>query len=273
MSEFALSKVEFEILVSRVSAGEPVIETSSRTLKRAYIEIQRVLYEKMKKTLEFTVRDKVFIRPIYDTTKDRTNHILTTFASSGAGKSWKINDMLMRNPAILNGTVPGIFLFSSVGDDDPSYRPIKTFYHEKFKWMDPRDLQPEELNMRSYRPKSVLIFDDINSISDPTVRAQIVRFRNNCLEIARHQSLAIISSEHLYHNRAHTQKLRNSSAYLCLYPRNSPKPIDDVLENQFNYNRHQRVDLIKKLRREGRAQFIHCDDPPFLINSKRVMLF
>ena len=33
MSEFALSKAEFEILVDRVSKGEPVVETSSRTLK------------------------------------------------------------------------------------------------------------------------------------------------------------------------------------------------------------------------------------------------
>ena len=127
--------------------------------------------------------------------------------------------------------------------------------------------------MSSYKEKSVLIFDDIDSISDKAIRNRIVNFRDNLLEIARHKSLVIISSAHLFHNRKATQKLRNSSAYYILYPRNSIKPLDDVLENQMGMNRHQRSDLIKKLKREGRANFIHVDSPPYVVNTKRVMLF
>ena len=113
----------------------------------------------------------------------------------------------------------------------------------------------------------------MNSIGDRKVRNRIIQFRETCLEIARHRSLVIISTEHLYHNRAKTQKLRNSSAYLTLYPRNSPKPIDDVLENIFNLNRHERASLINKLKREARSQFLHIDYPGYIINEKRVMLF
>ena len=273
MKEFSLSKKEFNQILDRVVADEAVIETSSRTLKRAYLEIQRIMNEKLKKCLEFATSEKVFLKPVYNTMPDRKNQIVTLFGSSGAGKSHKINDICMRNPAIRNSVAPSIYLFSSVGDDDPSYKPIKNFYGERFIWIDPREVKSDTLNVKSYKPKTVLIFDDINSISDKRVRAMVVRFRNNCLEIARHNSLVIISSEHLFHNRAHTQKLRNSSAYLVLYPRNSPKPIDDVLETQMNYNRHERTDLIKKVKREGRAQFIHVDRPPYLINEKRVQLF
>jgi len=272
MTEYALSKTEFNELVDRVSKDEPVIETSSRSMKRCYLEIQRIMNEKLKKCLEFSISDKVFLQPVYDTTPDRTNQICSLFGSSGSGKSYMVNSLLCRNPAILNHTVPAVYLFSSVGDDDPSYRPIKQFYGEKFVWIDPRDVEPDDTNIKSYKEKSVLIFDDINSIGDKAVRGMVVRFRDRCCEIARHSSLVILSTEHLFHNRAHTQKLRNSSAYLVLYPRNSPKALDDLLENQFNQNRHERADLIKKVKREGRSQFLHVDFPAYLINTKRVQL-
>ena len=270
--EFALSKREFNILLDRVSKNEPVLETSSRTIKRAYLEIQRVVNQKLKTSLEFSSKDKVYLKPVYDTSKDRTNFILTLFASSGAGKSWMVNDLCMRNPVVQGNIAPSIHLFSSVGDDDPSYKGIKKLYGEKFVWHDPRDLQNDVLNIHSYRAKSILIFDDVDSISDKRVRQNIVQFRENLLEIARHSSLVIISTAHLFHGRIATQRLRNSSAYFVLYPRNSPKPIDDVLDNQFNLNRHQRTDLIKKLKREGRAQFLHMDTPAYIINTKRVTL-
>lgn len=271
--EYGLSTKEFHDLVHLVSKHEPVPVHASRGLKRAYLAIKKAIHHKLKKQLEFGPKENIFVKPIYDTTRERTNHICTLFASSGAGKSYKVNDLLCRNPCVQNHICPGIFLFSSVGDDDPSYAPIKKFYEFKFTWRDPRDLDPEDLNIKSYKEFSILIFDDINSISDKNVRNRIIAFRENCLEIARHRSLAIISTEHLFHNRAKTQKLRNSSAYLNLYPRNSPKPIDDVLENNFNLNRHERHSLIKKLIREGRAQFLHVDYPGYLINTKRVHLF
>ena len=271
--EFSMSTREYEILVDLVSREEPVPEDSGRGFKRAYLAIQKVMHHKLKNELEFGPDEKVFLKPVYDSTKPRTNHICTLFASSGAGKSWKVNDLLMRNPCVLNNICPGIFLFSSVGDNDPSYKPIKDFYQFKFFWKDPRDLDPEDTQIRTYEERSILIFDDINSISDRRVREKVIHFRETCLEIARHRSLGIISTEHLFHNRAKTQKLRNSSAYLCLYPRNSPKPIDDVLENNFNLNRFERNSLIKKCKREGRANFIHVDYPGYLVNTKRVHLF
>ena len=274
MKEFSLSKHEFNILVDRVSAHQQVQETSSRTIKRAFLEIQQVVHSKLKTSLEFGAKENIFLKPVYDTQKDRTNQILSLFASSGAGKSWMVNDLLMRNPAVQKAIVPHIYLFSSVGSDDPSYKPIKDFYGvERFLWIDPRDVDPDMLNVHSYKQKSVLIFDDVDSISDKSVRNKIVNFRENLLEIARHRSLVVISTAHLFHARKATQKLRNSSAFYVLYPRNSPKPIDDVLENQMNLNRHQRQDLIKKLKREGRAQFMHVDSPSYLVNSKRIMLF
>ena len=272
-TEFGLSRREFESIVDLVAKHEPVPEEASRALKRAYLAIQKVMHDKLKRELEFGPNDDVWVKPIYDTRPNRTNQIMTLFASSGAGKSWMVNDYCMRNPAVQEDIVPGIFLFSSVGDDDPSYKPIKDKYQFKFFWKDPRDLDPEDTNIHTYQEKSILIFDDINSIGDKKVRNRLIQFRETCLEIARHRSLVIISTEHLYHNRAKTQKLRNSSAFLTLYPRNSPKPIDDVLENIFNLNRHERHALITKVKREARSQFLHIDYPGYLINEKRIMLF
>jgi hypothetical protein len=270
--EFALSKHELRILVDRVAKAEPVIETSSRTIKRAYLEIQRMISQKLKTTLEFSPNEKVFLKPVFDTMPDRTNFVTFVCGSSGAGKSYSVNDLLMRNPAIQSTTVPSVHLFSSVGNSDPSYRPIRDYYGERFIYHDPRDLQSDALDKRSYRPKSVIIFDDVNSISNKKIRARIVQFRENLLEIARHQSLVIICTEHLFHARNATQRLRNSAAYFILFPRNSVKPIDDVLDTSFTMSRHERSDLIKKLKQEGRSQFLRVDTPSYIINTKRIQL-
>ena len=41
--EFSLSKKEFDLILEQVAQQEAVDETFSRTLKRAYLEIQRVV--------------------------------------------------------------------------------------------------------------------------------------------------------------------------------------------------------------------------------------
>ena len=273
MTEYGLSRVEFQHMVAQISKDEPVDPSASRSLKRAYLDIKQMIHNKLKTSLEFSSKEKVWLKPWYDSTPNRKNQIVTAFASSGAGKSWGINDLLMRNPAILdNETVPAVVLFSSVGSEDPSYAGIRNWMGEKFFWKDPRDLEATDLQMSHYEKKSVLVFDDVSSISDKHVRDRVIAFRDNCLEVARHKSLVIISSSHLMHDRTRTQKLRNSSAYFLLYPRNSVKPILDCLENLFAMGRHQRNDLVKKLKREGRMQFLRCDTPSYLINEKRVQL-
>lgn len=273
MTEYGLSKLEFEHMVQRIAKDEPVDPSASRSLKRAYLDIKQLIHTKLKTSLEFGSREKVWLRPWYDTTPDRTNQIVTAFASSGAGKSYAINDILMRNPAIQdNETVPAVILFSSVGADDPSYAPIRNWMGEKYFWKDPKDLEPTDLMVSHYEKKSVLIFDDVNSIANKRTRERVIAFRDNCLEVARHRSLVIISSSHLMHDRTRTQKLRNSSAYFVLFPRNSVKPILDCLEHMFAMGRHQRNDLVKKLKREARMQFLRVDTPSYVVNEKRVML-
>jgi hypothetical protein len=273
MTEYGLSKLEFEHMVQRVAKNEPVDPSASRALKRAYLDIQLIINTKLKTTLEFGARENVFLKPVYDTRPDRTNQIVTMFGSSGAGKSYMINDLLMRNPAIKDGeTVPAVYLFSSVGGDDPSYAPIREHMDEKFFWVDPKDMEAKDTLVSSYEKKSVLIFDDVASISNRRIRDRVLAFRDNCLEVARHKSLVIINSSHLFHDRVKTQKLRNSSSIFCLYPRNSNKAIVDVLETMFAMNRHERNDLVKKIKREGRCQFLRVDTPSFLINTKRVQL-
>ena len=272
MTEYGLSRSEFEHLVQRVASNQPVDPSASRALKRAYLDIQLIINTKLKTTLEFGTRESVFLKPVYDTRPDRTNFILTTFGSSGAGKSWAINDLCMRNPALKQGIVPAVYLFSSVGGDDPSYAPLREFMDERFFWVNPKDVEPKDLLVSSYEKKSVLIFDDVASISNRRVRDRVLAFRDNCLEVARHKSLVIINSSHLFHDRVKTQKLRNSSSIFVLYPRNSNKAIVDVLESMFAMSRHERNDLVKKLKREGRSQYLRVDTPSYLINTKRCML-
>ena len=67
MSEYGLSKVEFEHMVMRISKDEPVDPSASRSLKRAYLDIKQLILNKLKTTLEFSSK----------ATYERTSNIMS----------------------------------------------------------------------------------------------------------------------------------------------------------------------------------------------------
>ena len=270
LTEFNITPAEYKLLCLHHQHGKPVDVAWPRGLKKAYLEIQKSTDSKLKRELEFTRREDVFMVPAFNANEQRTNYITTFWGSSGSGKSFAMQSLLLRMPVL--DDVPMIYLFGSVGDEDPSFNLLKDRMRERFKFMKPSEMKAEDFNYRNYEIGAVLIFDDINSIANRRTRASMLAFLDTVLEVARHRSQIVFASNHLFHAYAATAKLRNSSRYLALFPRNTPKVLATILDREYGFSRQKRLELVKKCKRDSRMTFLSKNHPAFMMTEKRLLL-
>ena len=270
MTENNITPAEYKLLCLSHQRAKPADVAWSRGLKKAYLEIQKSTDSKLKRELEFDRHDDVFLVPAFDASEARTNYITTFWGSSGSGKSWSMQSILLRMPSLHN--VPMVYLFGSVGDEDPSFDKLKDRLRERIKYMSPRDMKAEDYNYRNYEIGAVLVFDDISSIANRRVRSSMQAFLDTVLEVARHRSQIIFASSHLFHAYQATAKLRNSSRYLALYPRNTPKVLSSILDHEYGWSRQKRLEMVRKCKAESRMTWISKNHPAHLLTEKRLVL-
>ena len=269
-SELKLDKYEFDELVRRIQQNETSDPSWSRTLKRAWLELNKTVDSKLRKELEFDRSDSVFLKVAFDVDKERVNSIVGVFGASGAGKSWSIQETILRFPSL--HLVPRVLLFGSVGETDPSFERLRHELHERYEYKNPREMDANDFEGKNYERRSVLIFDDIDSISDGRVRRQTQHFRDTCFEIARHRSQTIFASVHLFHSYRATAKIRNSSRYFFVFPRSVPKVLLDVLDKTFAWSRRRRQAMLKHAQADGRLCVFSMKHPQFIMTPKRLVI-
>jgi hypothetical protein len=270
MSEYGLTLQEYKDLVALVLENREVDADMPRTLKRAFLEMQKTVDQKLRRELTFAQDENIFLHVAYNTDEVRKNYIVGVFGASGAGKSYSICQTILRDPAA--DAYPRIYLIGAVGEDDPSYDPLRDFFKEKYVYRNPMDMTPADRQMRNYERGACVILDDIDSTADPRVRKATQLFRDRLLEKARHKSLRIWSSVHLFNSYRETSKLRNSSRWLYLFPRSIPRTLLQVLDQTFGWKRQKRQLLLKKCQQDGRLCVISKQHPQFLLTSKRIIL-
>ncbi len=270
MTEFSLSKDEYDHLVSHISHNGVSDQDWPTRLKRAYLRISAAIDEKLKKEIKFDLTEKVHLRPAWNTAKERTNYITSFFGSSGSGKTFALTSLLINNPSA--DYIPRVFLFSAVGHGDPAYEACEKFFKERFEIVDVKDMKAEDFDTTGYERGSALIFDDIDSIANKRIRGQLQEFRDNCLERARHMSQIILCTAHLFHNRTATQRLRNSSRYMGLFPRATPKVLLSILDQNHEIGRARRMKLVRELKRDSRMVWYSSSHPQHLLSERRIIL-
>lgn len=96
----------------------------------------------------------------------------------------------------------------SGGNDDEEIKYVRI---DEDLLEDPID--PEELN------KSLVIFDDIDTIPDKDLREYVVQLRNDLLETGRHVKCTMVNTSHHLTDYKRTRTLLNESTSVTFYPR------------------------------------------------------
>jgi hypothetical protein len=270
MSDFGLSLAEFTLLCGHASRNLEADAAWPRGIKRAYMEIIKMADAKLKRELEFGPEEDVYMVPAFNPIKPKTNYITTAWSSSGGGKTTALCGLLMRAPHLED--VPKVYVFGSVADDDPAWEPLRKRLEERFVAKDVREMKAEDFNYRNYERHAVLVFDDCNSISDKHLRRSMLAFLDTTLEVARHRSQVIMASQHLFHAYQATARMRNSSRYMALFPRNTPKVLNALLDKDYGWARQRRIDMVDKCKTDCRMTWLSKNHPSFLLTEKRLVL-
>ena len=269
MKDFGLTMREYDQLVDIVRSGHPIDPDTDRGLKRAHLHMRITVEKKLKKEVSFTEDDEIYLRILYDTHEPKTNYIVGVFGASGSGKSYSVCQLLLRDPAL--HTYERLVLIGSVGEDDPSYAPLKDELFTKFNFINTKDITQSDLVVRDYA-HCALIFDDIDSEANPKLRKAIQLFRDRCLQTARHFSIRIINTAHLFNSYRETAKIRNSARWLFIFPRSIPHTLVQILEKTYNFKKSAALHLTNLCKRDGRLTVIHKNAPTYLMTPKRLIL-
>ena len=93
--------------------------------------------------------------------------------------------------------------------------------------------------------ESVIIFDDVDVISDKKIRDGVYNLLNQVLEIGRHFKITCLMANHLPSNRNDTRRMLNECHIFVYFPRSSSSKIKYVLSEYIGLDKQQIVEFKK----------------------------
>ncbi len=152
------------------------------------------------------------------------------------------------------------FLFSGQ-DKDEQLDKLKPFRMKLDKKLIDKPLQPAEFPNRS-----IIVFDDINGLSDKKLQKEIASLRDRLLEKGRHKCLFILSLNHNPTNGNETKASLSEASSIVLFPKGGDvHHIDYVMKKYLGYSTKN----IKDLKGLG-VRWLQCHkrSPQFILHEK-----
>ena len=189
--------------------------------------------EKGFKTLSIANDAKFQLIPNTKTERDK----LYITGPSGSGKSTFVRKYLEPYKKVYKDNP--IYLFSSLPDD------------ESLDDIEPKRVRIDETLYEDPIPikefsNSVIIFDDIDVISDKKIRDAVYSLLNQVLEIGRHFKISCLMTNHLPSNRSDTRRILNECHVFVYFPRSSSSKIKYVLLEYLGLDKKQIKDFKKQ---------------------------
>ena len=187
-------------------------------------------------------------------------------APSGSGKSTFIG-MYIEQLTKKFGKNRKIFIFSRVEKDEPldkfGKRVVRIPLEQSY--FDDNPLQIEHFK------KSIIVFDDIDTLLNKQLVKYIRAFRDDILETGRHYDISIISTSHLIANFLATRTLINEANAIVLFPRGSSfYAVSNFLERYLGFTKEQ-IRYVERL--PTRWIFFWKEYPKYAIHEKGAFLY
>ena len=214
---------------------------------------------------EITDTDDLFpyIDPVHN-----QNIRIAVFGASGSGKSTVIGQAL---DEILNNKLPGvqqIYIISDVShdpvfDDQRRRIPVK-----RLNCRSEAILQVQAETLKD----SLIIFDDIERISNKTIRAHVLNLRAHCLENGRHYNQkAIFCVSHNALGGAVNSALKSEMNALVVFPQFLQyHQLKTVLSKYVGLSNSD-INFVKNL--DSRWAYINIHPIPYCVHQQGIKLF
>lgn len=184
---------------------------------------------------------------------------------AGSGKSFYVS-MYLYN-IMLYSENPNIILFSQIRNDD-SFEGIK--FNQIVNLKDP-ELLENFYQVEDVTDGSVLVFDDIDTISDTKLQKALYNFIGQCLELGRHMNIKCVITSHLINgnDKKFTRTVLNEMQSLTFFPSSgSRKAIDLALGTYIGLDTKQIKEIMNT---ESRWVTIFKNYPQFIMTENNAM--
>lgn len=247
-------------------------DTGLRSDPIDYIGIEEVVDDDVQRVIQFNPTKKyTFVltqAPDPEMEIKEQREVLYIAGRSGSGKSTYAADYIQNY--LEKFPENQIYLFSDV-DKDPvlDELPIIRIPLDEFLEAQISD-DPEEMYTYRNFEDSLVMFDDIDSISNNLLRNHILDLRSACLQNGRHCNLSMIVTRHVLYDRQKTKLLIDEANYIVVFPTGPARgKINNFLETYFKWKAGRIRDILSI---GSRWLCLAMTTPPYVIYQNGVML-
>jgi len=185
-------------------------------------------------------------------------------APSGAGKSYYIKNYCKE--WLKKHKDNGIFMFSSLSEDESldEIKPKRIIINDT--------LITDPLTLDDFNKGDLIIFDDIDVISNKFWREAVYKILNQILEIGRHKALSCLITNHLVSNGKDTRRVLNECMFVTIFfGAGSIKGINYLLENYIGLDKKE-IRKMKQKSKDSRWTTIFKNYPQIALTEKSIWL-
>ena len=211
---------------------------------------------------EIKLKEGEVFQPIPDTTSERS--INYVFGQSGSGKSF----WTMKYATEYKTLYPkrSIFLFSTLKEDKNSLDKVKGI--KKFN-LDSPDFISDDIPIEEMKD-SLIIFDDVDNISNKLLKKKVWSYMNSVLQTGRHYNISAIITYHVGCSGADTKMILNEAHTITLFPSTcGNRNLKYILDSYLGFDKNQ-VKKIKNL--DSRWVSIVKSYPKVILSEKEAFI-
>jgi hypothetical protein len=196
--------------IAKVIGGEynGIIIYIDNDIDKNDITIEKIKSRKSKNNTPFKEfhLDSGYLVPIPN---DKEVERLYIAGPSGSGKSTYAAEYISQFLKMFKGRK--FYIFSRLNEDDilDKLDPIRIIINNE---LIRKPIQPKELM------KSIVLFDDIDTIPDKQLTENVRKLRDDLLETGRHEEIYTVSTSHQLMNYKQTRTLLNESTSVTFFP-------------------------------------------------------
>ncbi len=231
--------------------GKILASVGKRTL---YLTDKKLDIDDGKKAIK--LREGMTFQQVPDKTRERD--VLYITAPSGSGKSYYCREYMKAYHKAFPKN--DIYMMSSL-DSDETLDAIKYLKRIKIK---SEQFLNTELSCDDFS-NSLVIFDDVDVISNKLIKKQVLTLLNNLLETGRHTRTSVIYTTHIANAGLETKRILNECTSLTVFPLTMGEyNLNYLLKNSFGFSRKE-IEDIKNI--SGRWITIYKSYPQVLMTE------
>jgi len=176
---------------------------------------------------------------------------------SGSGKSYFISQYL----SVFKRLKPKmkVFLFSEKNEDEvlDKYHPLRVKIDD--------ELLEDLIDPLKELKNSVVIFDDVDSISDKNIKKEVYDLMNKCLKLGRSYNIYTLISTHMMSNYNETRHFISESQFIVLFKQGTKYFLEQFLKKYCGFSQKQ---INQVLTLPSRWFCIHKNVPQYILYEK-----